>query len=270
MRPWVKHKCDATCHGTMSSLGTIEPVKMKLQLVDRSITHPVGILKDVIIKTGKTLFPVDFIVLDMEKDGNMPLILGRSFLSTGSALIDAKTNQIKLRVGREEVNFKMTKLQKYPSKRSCSYFDVINGLIGDEFELKTIINDSKKVMMDTGVKQEENCSAVFFADPNTGDLEEFDGTNFNAEEEWAEEEEADPVLMQDPTGKSDSHLSNSRKLLPSVESPPELELKILPDHLKYIFLAEHKKLPVIVSAKLTTKQEIALVEVLKSHVHAIG
>ncbi|KAL0444740.1 UNVERIFIED_CONTAM: hypothetical protein Slati_2196700 [Sesamum latifolium] len=61
-----------------------------LQLADRSIKYPRGIVDDVLIKVGKFIIPVDFIVLDMEEDKNMPLILGRSFLATSRALIDVQ------------------------------------------------------------------------------------------------------------------------------------------------------------------------------------
>ena len=56
---------------------------MSLQLTDRSITSPRGIVEDVLVKVDKFIFPVDFIVLDMEEDHEVPLNLGRSFLATG-------------------------------------------------------------------------------------------------------------------------------------------------------------------------------------------
>ncbi|XP_073139095.1 uncharacterized protein [Henckelia pumila] len=55
---------------------------MSLQLADRSIKYPRGIIEDVLVKVDKFIFPVDFVVLDMEEDLDMPLILGRPFLDT--------------------------------------------------------------------------------------------------------------------------------------------------------------------------------------------
>ena len=49
-----------------------------------------GVLEDVLIKVGKFIFPVDFVVMDMEEDTQVPLLLGRPFLATGAALIDFK------------------------------------------------------------------------------------------------------------------------------------------------------------------------------------
>ncbi|KAJ9552912.1 hypothetical protein OSB04_016957 [Centaurea solstitialis] len=58
--------------------------------------------------------------------------------------------------------------------------------------------------------------------------------------------------------------------LPSVEQPPDLELKPLPSHLKYAYLAEDDKLPVIISSKLSEDQEQQLINLLKRHKKAIG
>ncbi|KAJ9543783.1 hypothetical protein OSB04_023490 [Centaurea solstitialis] len=58
--------------------------------------------------------------------------------------------------------------------------------------------------------------------------------------------------------------------LPSVEQPPDLELKPLPSHLKYAYLAEDDKLPVIISSKLSEDQEQQLINLLKKHKKAIG
>ena len=64
-------------------LGKYKPTNVSLQLADRFITYPKRILKDVLVKVDKFIFLVDFIVLDMEKDREVPLVLGRLFLATG-------------------------------------------------------------------------------------------------------------------------------------------------------------------------------------------
>jgi hypothetical protein len=61
-------------------LGELKPTTMTLQLADRSLKRPQGILKDVLIKVDKFYFPVDFIVIDMEPvhdvANQIPVILG--------------------------------------------------------------------------------------------------------------------------------------------------------------------------------------------------
>ncbi|XP_070665159.1 uncharacterized protein [Malus domestica] len=64
--------------------------------------------------------------------------------------------------------------------------------------------------------------------------------------------------------------SVSTKMLPSVDHAPTLELKPLPDHLKYVFLGDDETLPVIVSSSLTTHEEEKLVRVLREHKTAMG
>ncbi|GKE85089.1 reverse transcriptase domain-containing protein [Tanacetum coccineum] len=70
------------------SLLELTPTCMTLELADRSITKPIGIAEDVYLKVGKFKFPADFVVVDFDADPRVPLILGRSFLKTGHALIN--------------------------------------------------------------------------------------------------------------------------------------------------------------------------------------
>ncbi|XP_062085651.1 uncharacterized protein LOC133791752 [Humulus lupulus] len=86
-------------------LGEARPTTVTLQLADRSIAHPRGIIEDVLVKVDKFIFPADFIVLDMEEDANVPIILGRPFLAIGRALIDVQKGELRLRVQNEEISF---------------------------------------------------------------------------------------------------------------------------------------------------------------------
>ncbi|KAM2863776.1 hypothetical protein FF1_022506 [Malus domestica] len=62
----------------------------------------------------------------------------------------------------------------------------------------------------------------------------------------------------------------TNKLLPFVIQPYSLELKLLPSHLKYVFLGEQKTMPVIISSSLTAQEEDKLVRVLREYRTAIG
>ena len=59
-------------------------------MADRTMAQPEGILEDVLIKVGKFIFPMDFVVIDIEEDKQVSLLLGRPFLATGASLIDVK------------------------------------------------------------------------------------------------------------------------------------------------------------------------------------
>ena len=96
------------------SLGELTLKTMTLQMVDRFIAQPEGILEDVVIKVGKFIFPMDFVMIDIEEDKQVPLLLGRTFLATGVALIDMKKGELTLRVGNEEAHFNLNQSLKQP------------------------------------------------------------------------------------------------------------------------------------------------------------
>ena len=89
------------------SLGELAPTTMTLQMADKTMAQPEGILEDVLIKVGKFIFPVAFVVSDMKEDKHIPLLLRRPFLATRVALIDVKKGELTLRVGEEKVHFKL-------------------------------------------------------------------------------------------------------------------------------------------------------------------
>ncbi|GKA67726.1 reverse transcriptase domain-containing protein [Tanacetum coccineum] len=89
------------------SLPELTPTCMTLELADRSITKPIGIAEDVYLKVGKFKFPADFVVVNFDADPRVPLILERSFLKTGRALIDVYERELTLRVGKEAVTFNL-------------------------------------------------------------------------------------------------------------------------------------------------------------------
>ncbi|GJW59485.1 reverse transcriptase domain-containing protein [Tanacetum coccineum] len=72
----------------MLSLSELTLTCMTLKLADRSITQLIGIAEDVYLKLEKFKFLADFVVVDFDADPQVPLILGRSFLKIGRALID--------------------------------------------------------------------------------------------------------------------------------------------------------------------------------------
>ena len=91
------------------SLGEFIPTTITLQMADRSMVKPEGLLEDVLVTVGKFGFPVDFIILDMEEDSQVPLLLGRPFLATGATLIDMQKGVLTLRVGEEAAAFNLIK-----------------------------------------------------------------------------------------------------------------------------------------------------------------
>ncbi|XP_021754407.1 uncharacterized protein LOC110719725 [Chenopodium quinoa] len=93
-------------------LGELIPTNMTLQLADRSIKFPKGIVEDVPLKIGEFTIPVDFIVLEITEDDNIPIILGRPLLATSGALIDGKGSIITLCVGNDKASFKLKSMHE--------------------------------------------------------------------------------------------------------------------------------------------------------------
>nr|GEU29161.1 reverse transcriptase domain-containing protein [Tanacetum cinerariifolium] len=105
------------------SLPELTPTRMTLELADRSITRPKGVAEDVFVKVGKFYFPTDFVVVDFEADPRVPLILGRSFLRTGRALIDVYEEEITLQVNDEAITFNLNHTTRYSSN-----YDDLSGI----------------------------------------------------------------------------------------------------------------------------------------------
>ena len=71
-------------------LGKASLINLTLQLADRTIAYPHGIIEDVLVKVDKFIFPANFVQLDMEEDKEVPIFLGRLFLATSRAMIDVQ------------------------------------------------------------------------------------------------------------------------------------------------------------------------------------
>ncbi|XP_073121597.1 uncharacterized protein [Henckelia pumila] len=114
----------------------IEPVSISLKFADGSIKYPRWIVENVLVKIEKLIYPVDFIILDMAEDCEIPLILGRPFLPASRALVDVEKGELILRMNDEQVIFNMLKsATENPTLKSCSdikFIDVIHDY-GDEY-----------------------------------------------------------------------------------------------------------------------------------------
>ncbi|KAK2369518.1 hypothetical protein QL285_082647 [Trifolium repens] len=110
-----------------------KPTKMQLTLADRSITHPYGILQDVLVRCAEFVFPADFVILDMEECVDTPVLLGRPFLATGRALIDVEMGDLMLRLNDESVNFKVFEgMEPYEKKKpKCFHVEASEKVVKD-------------------------------------------------------------------------------------------------------------------------------------------
>ena len=223
-------------------LGEEKPAIVTLQLVDRSLKHPRGIIEDVLVKMGKFIFPANFIILDMEEDNEIPILLSWPFLAIGGALIDVKKGELRLRVNEEEVIFNVFKaIKQLDMGESCFSIQVVESLINDKVKLPT--------------------------DPLEACL---------LNKVWEEDAE-----IAEYTCRMDSFEPNRRRYFedlgqpaPKIKSTSEqasiLELQPLPEHLRYAYLGKASTYPVIVSTKLSKIKEEKLLRVLRKHKAALG
>nr|GFA24162.1 reverse transcriptase domain-containing protein [Tanacetum cinerariifolium] len=106
----------------------LTPTCMTLELVDRSVSKPIGIAKDVSVKVGVFHFLADFVVIDFEPDPRVPLILGRCFLKTGRALIDVHKGELTLRIRNEVITYNLDQTLRYSAnynQMTANKIDVI-------------------------------------------------------------------------------------------------------------------------------------------------
>ncbi|XP_059290650.1 uncharacterized protein LOC132044180 [Lycium ferocissimum] len=217
-----------------SGLGTPRPTSMRLQMADRTIKRPVGVVDDVLVRVGGFLLPVNFVILDCAVDKEVPIILGRTFLATGRALMDSKKNEIKFRVNDEEVTFQASRGLKLPSTYESSSvinsFDVVDEVVEHKLEEKHF---------------DETLSAIL--------------VNFEADDMEGYIETVNSLIGRgsyscEPKKLSldlDKRITPPAK--PSIIEPPKLELKLLPSHLKFAFLGPDNTLPIILSSLLNEK-----------------
>ena len=86
-----------------------------------------GILEDVLIKGGKFIFLINFVMIDIKEDKQVPLLLGRPFIATVVALMDVKKIEFTIRVGDEEVHINLNQSLKQPDfeKAECKNVDKV-------------------------------------------------------------------------------------------------------------------------------------------------
>ncbi|GKC47279.1 reverse transcriptase domain-containing protein [Tanacetum coccineum] len=258
------------------SLPELTPTRMTLELADRSITNPKGLAEDVYIKVGKFHFPTDFVVVNFEADPRVPLILGRSFLRIGRALIDVYGEEITLRVDNEAVTFNLDQTTRYSSTndKSVNRIDIIDAVC-EEYAPELLGFSNNDSSGGNPTPTSEPFTSEFILEEIEAYLKddsispEIDYADCNPEEDICLIEK---LLNNDPFQLPPMDLKQSEvtEAKSSIEEPPELELKDLPSHLEYAYLEENDKLPVIIAKGLKDDEKDALLKVLKSHKRAIA
>ncbi|KAI3815743.1 hypothetical protein L1987_15424 [Smallanthus sonchifolius] len=218
-------------------LGELSPTRMSLSLADRSVKYLRGIVENLLVKVDKFVFPVDFVILDMEADERVPITLGRPFLSTAKAIIDVFDGKITLHVGEERVTFEVARSMEHPSG-SDDHSSPCHSVYFIESFLSCVDHCFDYI------------SGADLVEEFVSEIEEGEG-------------EYVPKVLELSEMKRDSENTPVEKIAP-------LELKVLPSHLEYAFLGEGSDLPVIISSKLEEGEKGRLLEVLRENMEAIA
>ncbi|RDX89903.1 hypothetical protein CR513_28298, partial [Mucuna pruriens] len=127
------------------NFGDLEPTGMTIQLANRSIVQPLGVLKDVLVQVNELIFPTDFYVLDMEDETfgkESTLILGRPFLMTARTKIDVHAGTLSMEFGDTLVQFNIFEAMKHPTEdHSLFGIDLIDELVEEYLQLNSNSED---------------------------------------------------------------------------------------------------------------------------------
>ncbi|GJT65627.1 reverse transcriptase domain-containing protein [Tanacetum coccineum] len=272
------------------SLPELTSTRMTLKLADRSVAHPKVVAKYIFVKVGKFYFPANFVVVDYDVDPRVPLILERPFLRTARALIDVYGEELNLRVDDEAITFKVGQTSRY------SYNDVelVNQVNVIDIACEEYAQEVLR-FLDSSTSGNPTPSDPIIASYSPS-FTPFEGGDFifqeienflrtleelsNLDDDYYDTEGdilyLEKLLDEDPSSTLPLMKNDDLKQVdvtmtkPSIEEPPELELKDLPSHLEYAFLEGTDKLPVIISKELKDEEKATLLKVLKSHKQAIA
>ena len=230
------------------SLGELTPIAMTLQMADKTMEHPEGVLENVLIKVGKFIFPMDFVVMDMEEDTQVPLLLGRPFLAIRAALIDVKKRELTLIVGDEAVHFKLNISLK---RSDCD--------ISDCKTIETVVPISHELIF--------GCNFQNSINENEMNFQYLDDLDYEFLHSSCELKETIFSLNENNIEKTSS---NDGEAIETETSLAGLTLKELPRYLKHAFLELAKAKPIIILAALTEHEEQKLLKILRKYKEAIS
>nr|GEZ57015.1 reverse transcriptase domain-containing protein [Tanacetum cinerariifolium] len=270
---------------------------MTLELMDRSVSKPIGITKDVSFKVGVFHFPADFMVVDFEPDPRVPLILERCFLKTSRALIDVHKGELTLHIGNKAITYNLDQTVRYSAnynQMTTNKIDVICEMYYQEvLGFSDTIVSGNPTPHDDPIVSTTSPTLTLFGDNDFLLFEEADA--FLGLEDDPNSPKINPfyydlegdilllktILNSKPLPSIPNHeqyrhsfkkelkVCEAKTIKSSVDEPPEVELKDLHPHLEYAFLEGDNKLPVIIEKELGDEEKSVLIKVLKSHKRAI-
>ncbi|CAN6440456.1 unnamed protein product [Victoria cruziana] len=265
------------CFYDACGLEGLKPISVTIQMADRSVKRSRGVFEDVLIKIEDLIFPVDFIVLDMEgvdAEHQTPIILGRPFLATANACINCRTGVLEISFADEAVHEHImavyTSHAEDPSHFSLPSGDDPTMLFHRDIGFHSLsIEDIDSYDPSPIVRSLEHVSSSY------DDLVSFHPLSLEGREADGGSEYPAPTILHKNRPHQIHDIESGPQIIDpvvssSLESPPTMELKPLPHTLKYAYLGSNDSLPIIISSVLSFEEEERLLAVLKEHKKAIG
>uniref|UniRef100_A0A2N9HU83 Integrase catalytic domain-containing protein n=1 Tax=Fagus sylvatica TaxID=28930 RepID=A0A2N9HU83_FAGSY len=234
-------------------LGDLKPTSITLQLVDRSVRTPKGMVEDVLIKIENFYYPVDFIILDTEPtlhlDNGILIILGRPFLATANTLINCRNERMKITFGSTIAEFNIFNvMQQQLEDDECHYVNLIDTVVQEEFN-RNCLSDPLETLLTNSVD-----SYDIAHDAHLTEICSLLDSSQVLEVEQV-------MVINEPWRPHFKKLPKTeRKPMPSSEEIPQLELKPLPNGFKYAYLGPGETFLVVISTALNEEQEARCVE----------
>ncbi|XP_057248596.1 uncharacterized protein LOC125494983 [Beta vulgaris subsp. vulgaris] len=268
------------------NLGPLSKTNVVIQLADRSQAYPLGVLEDVLVQVNELVFPVDFYIFDMGdtlESIDVPLLLGRPFLKIAKAKIDVSEGTISFEFDGEMIKLNIYDAMRYPSNiLDVNFVDCIDEvdcikqenfnrvyeLCDNSFDKNLTELNMDDYLLDATIINSFHVES-FVESPLTAHLENHVAAQIDFGSGSINYESANTCANNMQSVSSCELPVNTQKLIPSIQSPPKLELKSLPNNLKYAYLGENDTLPIIISSSLSESQEEKLLNVLKEYKEAI-
>ncbi|XP_050878530.1 uncharacterized protein LOC127082338 [Lathyrus oleraceus] len=128
-------------------IGVVQDTRMTLQFIDHSVKKSYGIVEDVLVKIDRFVFPVDFVILEMSEDEDIPLILGRPFLETRRCLINIEEGTMTLKVYDEELKIDVRNTMRYKGDICTSHtIEVLDQVMTYDSPLNTPQSPLERVL----------------------------------------------------------------------------------------------------------------------------
>ncbi|XP_071708699.1 uncharacterized protein [Rutidosis leptorrhynchoides] len=219
--------------------GPLKPTRIRIRLSNHSFDTAIGIAEDILASIDTLVLPVDFVIMKMKDDLQVPLILGRPFLATADTVILVQRNQLNIGVDEERMTINIWEDVKQPSNTDdddCYAFEHIDLYVYEELE--------KLLKVDTTGFNPLCDNEIVDLEADFRELMNVNVDEFESESETTREESFEAIPNEDRL-----------RIKCSWEEPPTLELKELPKHLEYTYLKEASQLSVIISSRLTMDQE---------------